>query len=1807
MKYKRIALTWAVVLLGLAASLLLLTTLAAAPIPEEGSPVEMQAISSGDTVGKFSDAQAISITFPSGPWPWYAQEEISVNPEPPLPGQPAEICAEVLNQDPLEPHIATLEFSIAPLGIGLRFDSIGSTMFEVPAGGPAHGCVNWVPPTAGPWSIEVKLTQDVTPEVQRSQRNLDMHELLRPGQPHTLTFPVSNPTDQPATINMEIVPQLPGWQVELLPEQILDLTPGETMSANLRVTPPADLPEDGQPIVDVQGFVNGEMIGGFRKLFRPPVPLHRFRDPFFAESEISVWPYPTRAGEPTEICVDLHNWTEEVQPVEALFSWADFGIGLPFQDINGPIAADVPPQGRESICIVWIPPAAGQFDIQVELIHVGDFDYPPQISQRNLDVSEPLRPGVAHQLSFPVGNFPNPFTNPEPQPMAVWLEAEVLLPGWEVQLSPEATSEILPGEMQWFTLTVTPPTEPLPQDNTPIVDVRAMTTRLDQPHVLGGFRKLYRPPVPLHPFPDPSYAEREISIHPYPPLAGEPTEICVELRNPTSEPQDVAVQFAWAEFGIGIPFTPINGARPVHLPPHSLVRECLHWIPPVSGQICLEVTLEIINDEPDMYPLQRSQRNMDVIEPLKPGVPDQFEFLVRNPLDEPADIEFGHIPHQPGWGFTIEPAMITGLDPGEIQTVTLTVYPPDHLPPDGSPIVDVEAFARGELIGGFRKIFRPPIPLHPFPDPPYAEREIRIFPYPPLAGEPTEVCVELRNPTAEPQDVLVQFAWANFGIGIPFSPIGGPRPVHLPPHSLVNECIHWVPPVSGQVCLEVTLEIVGDPTQVYDLQRSQRNMDVIEPLKPGVMDSLEFTVGNPTNTPVTITMGIVSHLPGWEISLEPESIRNLPADETTQVTLTVIPPDDLPPDGQPILDVEAFIGPELIGGFRKLYRPPIPLHPFPDPPYAEREISIHPYPPQAGEPTEVCVDLRNPTPFPQDVEVQFAWANFGIGLPFTPINGARQVHLPPYSQVRECIHWVPPLGGQLCLEVVLNIAGDDPSRYEPQRSRLNIDINEPLQPAVAHSMFFPVGNPFQEPLTITMGLVPHLPDWEIRVEPEVLQDVQPDEIRVVTLTVTPTLDMPEDGQTVVDVEAFANGHLVGGFRKIYRPPVPIHRPRDPVYAESEIFIHPYPPRAQEPTEIGVEIRNPTLNPQNLLVKFSYAEFGIGLPFTPIHDPIEVIVPPEGMIRPTMMWIAPHEGLWCIEVELIYPGDEEGFFSRRNIDVGEPLEPLIPHSRTFPVGNPFDHPVTITLGLVPHFPDWELDLSEDVLSDVKPAEFREVTLTVTAPVDLPLDGAPIVDVEAYVDGQLIGGFRKIFRPPVPIHRPRDPVYAESEIGVDPYPLIPGQSTELSVEVFNPTDKDRLVTATFSIAPFGIGLPFSTTDITPNPIVLFVPAHGAARGHVIWQPPFWEGKFCVKVTLQMAGHDPIWSQRNIDVGEPLEPGQPHSLRFPVGNPTNQPMTVTLGLVNHRDGWQVNLSEDTLTNLGPGQTRPVTLTVEPPEGAELGFGEPIVDVEAFINGELIGGFRKLDRPPIPLHKPHEKGYAETEIRIVPYPPKLGQVNQVSTVVQNTSDQAMTVALEFGWAKFGMGIPFTNTGMTPYTQSVTLGPAMTRTVEVNWQPQLAGPQCVMILMSDPDGIYGPQESQRNVDVVERPPCGETKVFSFTLYNDSPFTNTVDLGVLTFDVPATWEVTTVPSSTMELGPNSSGIVLVQVMIPCPPTFADHLIVNNVQRIQQVAGSVPIIDVEGYIEGDLVGGIELQFEPPAEPEKNNIYLPAILN
>ena len=76
----------------------------------------------------------------------------------------------------------------------------------------------------------------------------------------------------------------------------------------------------------------------------------------------------------------------------------------------------------------------------------------------------------------------------------------------------------------------------------------------------------------------------------------------------------------------------------------------------------------------------------------------------------------------------------------------------------------------------------------------------------------------------------------------------------------------------------------------------------------------------------------------------------------------------------------------------------------------------------------------------------------------------------------------------------------------------------------------------------------------------------------------------------------------------------------------------------------------------------------------------------------------------------------------------------------------------------------------------------------------------------------------------------------------------------------------------------------------------PAHlgpgGHAEGCVVWTPPV-PGHWCIEVLLQREGAESLRSLRNIDMDEPLRPGEPHGRIIPVGNPFDHTVTIHLEL--------------------------------------------------------------------------------------------------------------------------------------------------------------------------------------------------------------------------------------------------------------------------------------------------------------------------
>lgn len=211
-----------------------------------------------------ASAQDPPVTFLPGDWPWYVQGGIAVEPYPLISSHETEFCAQVKNADDTE-HEALLGFYVAEMGVGLPFSPIGEVGILAPPGGITQGCVTWTPPTSGAKSIQVRLMMNGYDDMVR-ERNLDINENLQPGVPRSREFLVGNPAETTVTINIGLILHLLGWSVELSQDSFPDMGPGEVMSATLTIIPPDDLPQDTVPIVDVEGFIGGEIIGGFREI-----------------------------------------------------------------------------------------------------------------------------------------------------------------------------------------------------------------------------------------------------------------------------------------------------------------------------------------------------------------------------------------------------------------------------------------------------------------------------------------------------------------------------------------------------------------------------------------------------------------------------------------------------------------------------------------------------------------------------------------------------------------------------------------------------------------------------------------------------------------------------------------------------------------------------------------------------------------------------------------------------------------------------------------------------------------------------------------------------------------------------------------------------------------------------------------------------------------------------------------------------------------------------------------------------------------------------------------------------------------------------------------------------------------------------------------------------------------------------------------------------------------------------------------------------------------------------------------------------
>jgi hypothetical protein len=353
----------------------------------------------------------------------------------------------------------------------------------------------------------------------------------------------------------------------------------------------------------------------------------------------------------------------------------------------------------------------------------------------------------------------------------------------------------------------------------------------------------------------------------------------------------------------------------------------------------------------------------------------------------------------------------------------------------------------------------------PNDQPPYAESEIQINPYPLVTGHPSHITARVTNNLPTPQVLTVSFQTSadRFGIGLNFSSFDT-RVVTVPGNSSVIVGTDFTPVSSGHYCIQV--KVVGaSGLPVY----TQHNLDVTEDLQAGVTDTLTFKVGNPTAAPANIQLVVVNTCPGWTAVVSPTVLTAvLPNDgDIRSASLLVTPPNPAVFGSACHIDVQGWIGDQLIGGIRKLDVPPVHLPPNVQPAWEEPETSVVPDPPTVGQPSQICVQLQNPLGFARSVTLDYQVADFGAGVPFTSV-GSQNWTLPPHSLANYCHPWTPTPGGTLhrCIGIVLSQAG-----YQDEFSQRNIDlVSAPPARPDRTDVPFVVGNPDNVPHHVTFQI-----------------------------------------------------------------------------------------------------------------------------------------------------------------------------------------------------------------------------------------------------------------------------------------------------------------------------------------------------------------------------------------------------------------------------------------------------------------------------------------------------------------------------------------------------------------------------------------------------------------------------------------------------------------------------------------------------------------------------------------------------------------
>jgi hypothetical protein len=229
-----------------------------------------------------------------------------------------------------------------------------------------------------------------------------------------------------------------------------------------------------------------------------------------------------------------------------------------------------------------------------------------------------------------------------------------------------------------------------------------------------------------------------------------------------------------------------------------------------------------------------------------------------------------------------------------------------------------------------------------------------------------------------------------------------------------------------------------------------------------------------------------------------------------------------------------------------------------------------------------------------------------------------------------------------------------------------------------------------------------------------------------------------------------------------------------------------------------------------------------------------------------------------------------------------------------------------------------------------------------------------------------------------------------------------------------------------------------------------------------------------------------------------------------------------------------------------------------------------------------------------PEPVPYATASIFVIPYPPVKGSPTILGVTLHNPFAELLHISrIDFQVSGLTIGGYFTSVG---YLSDIVLEIGQMRSYNITWTPNVSGHHCIKVVLT-----YSPivQTAHRNIEIITDVAPGTLTGNQFDLRNRSDRNKTLVIKVDS-DCPETWLVSLVINGRFYDNIASNEILNI-------PNVSPGLIPAELQiTYPKGAGSKSHINIEGYIDDTLIGGIQkivIPTEVTAIDVKNTTFTP----